>query len=131
MKRFVVASVACLVAAAFPGADASPARLPFDLAPPKHADMIEMAGTRWYGSDIESGDWEITFEKGGKITYTYKGRTFRNGSWQWQGDALYFETNKKYYEFRGTLQGNSIDGESWNVKGIRWHTSMYRVDDSK
>ena len=85
------------------------------------------ARSRWFGSDIESGDWEISFEKDGKITYSYNGRTFHNGSWQWQGGALYFETNNKYYEFRGTLVGYLIDGESTNVKGIRWHTSMRRL----
>ena len=53
--------------------------------------------------------------------------TFRNGSWKWEGVELYFETNNKFYEFRGSIRGNVIDGESWNVKGIRWPTSMYRA----
>jgi hypothetical protein len=131
MKRLLVGSLAYLIVAALPSARAMPARLPYDPSALRHADPFELCGSRWFGSDIESGDWEITFEKDGAITYTYKGRTFRNGSWQWQGNALYFETNKKFYEFRGTLQGNLIDGESWNVKGIRWHTSMYRLTGSK
>ncbi len=131
MNRLLVASLACLITAALPDARAVPARLPYDPSARKHADPFELCGSRWFGSDIESGDWEITFEKDGAISYAYNGRTFHNGSWQWQGNALYFETNKKFYEFRGTFQGNLIDGESWNAKGIRWQNSKYRVTVAK
>jgi hypothetical protein len=128
MKR-LLALVVWLIAV-IPAVHAVPARLLYDPTF-KNPDPFELCGSRWFGSDIESGDWEISFEKDGKITYTYNDRTFRNGSWQWQGNALYFETNNKYYEFRGSVQGNLIDGESSNVKGIRWHTSMRRLASSK
>ncbi len=130
MKRIILLLLAWF-AGTLGAARAVPARSPYDPAALKHADPFELGGSSWFGSDIESGDWEITFEKDGRITYSYNGRTFKNGSWQWQGNTLYFETNKKYYEFRGAFQGNLIDGESWNVQGIRWHTSMYRVTASK
>ncbi len=125
MTRFLIAALCCLLAA-IPVAHAIPARLYNDQNPRQIHDPFELHGSRWSGSDIDSGDWEITFEKDGTITYTYNGRTFHNGTWKWQGNALYFETNKKFYEFRGTVLGDVIDGESWNVKGVRWHTSMYR-----
>jgi hypothetical protein len=129
MKRSVASLVWLL--AALPIAHAVPARLPYDPAPLKNPYPFELCGSWWFGSDSETGDWEIRFEKDGKITYSYKGRTFHNGSWQIKGDALYFETNNKYYEFHGACHGNLIDGESSNINGIRWHTSMHRIADSK
>ncbi len=130
MQRLLLIILICTLAA-LPSVHAVPARLPNDATARPTLDPFDLHGSRWSGSDIESGDWEITFEKDGGITYTYNGRTFRNGSWKWQGNALYFETNQKYYEFRGMVLGDVIDGESHNVKGVRWHTSMYRIAASK
>ncbi|HZZ78793.1 MAG TPA: hypothetical protein VFE62_09765 [Gemmataceae bacterium] len=121
MMRSLLASFA--LCACLCTARSAPARLRYEPALPPFL----LVGTRWSGSDIESGEWQIVFEKDGTVTYSYNGRTFRNGTWKWHKDVLYFETNQRFYEFRGTFHGDCIDGESSNIRGIRWHTSMYRV----
>ena len=66
------------------------------------------------------------FEKGGVLGYSYNNNSYRNGTWKQEGDALYFECNNKYYEFRGTIRGNEITGRSWNIKGGKWELRFER-----
>jgi hypothetical protein len=129
MQRILSSLLACSLA--LPLVHAAPARLPYEQALRGNHDPHNLKNSSWYGSDIESGDWEITFEASGAITYSYNGRTFRNGTWKCLGSILYFETNDRFYEFRGSIEGNAIDGESWNAKGLRWHTSMYRLPTAR
>jgi hypothetical protein len=106
-------------------ANAAPARLPHQPEkppelPPAH---IEFSGTRWFGRCYQDQMW-IVFEKDGTLTYGYNANVFKNGSWNLQGTSLYFEMNNKYLEFRGSVQGNVLQGEAWNVRGLRWQTWM-------
>lgn len=39
--------------------------------------------------------------------------------------------NNKYCEFQGTIQGDTIAGKSWNVRGGKWDLRIQRVTDNK
>ncbi len=83
-------------------------------------------GTEWSMSGEGPQKWEITyrFEPGGVLFCKYSGQEHRNGTWKQDGDELYFENNKGYRQCRAIIRGDRIDGESWNVKGLRWKTEL-------
>ena len=111
--------------------DAAPARPLYEPPePPKLATPISLGGTYWFGKCFVDNFW-IIFENNGTITYGYTGHKWNSGSWKLDGNNLYFEMNKKYLEFRGTVTGNTIQGEAWNVPGSRWKTFFTKTDAPK
>jgi hypothetical protein len=85
-----------------------------------------LAGTTWRGDGI-CGPTVYTFEKDGRLTYSYGTSCWRNGTWKLEGDKLYWEVNQKYAEFDGTVKDGVITGKSWNVAGGSW-TLVYKKD---
>jgi hypothetical protein len=85
-------------------------------------------GTEWSMPGEGPGQMNITyrFERGGVLVYRYNGQTYRNGTWKQDGNRLTFECNKKYRECRASVRGDRIEGDSWNVAGARWQTSLAR-----
>ena len=64
----------------------------------------------------------------GTTTTTYNNTTYKDGTWKLEANnTVYMECNQKFCEFRGTLHGNVINGESWNVNNLRWKTRLERV----
>lgn len=84
-----------------------------------------LEGTTWAG-DGAVAFTIYRFERGGVLGYSYNNSSYRNGTWKQEGDSLYFECNKKYYEFRGTIRDNEITGQSWNIKGGKWNLRFER-----
>lgn len=86
-----------------------------------------IVGTTWSGQD---GEYQTTFrfEADGKLNYGYKNGHFDNGTWKQTGNTIYFEMNDKYREFKGTFEGDKIEGDSWNVAGKKWTTSITRKE---
>jgi hypothetical protein len=82
-------------------------------------------GTAWFGEDAGS-DTTFRFEKNGLLRYSYRGHEYTNGTWKRDGNAVYFEMNQKYREFKGNLKEGRIEGDSWNVAGSTWKTVMKR-----
>jgi hypothetical protein len=102
---------------------------------PEMPERIDIAGTIWEGIDGpqgELGHTRYTFEPDGALSWTDKFGSFpKQGSWKLEGSVLYFETCKKYREFRGPIQGNVVSGESWNVAGARWPLTIKRAAAGK
>lgn len=90
-----------------------------------------LEGTVWVGEDV-CGAQTFRFEPDGVFAYTYRRngdgpwQTFRNGTWRQVGSRLYFETNGKYAEREGRVQGDRISGRGWNVQGRTWRWSAVR-----
>jgi hypothetical protein len=119
-------------ALALGAAQAVPARLPYEPPPAPEPVVPDLRGTTWTGwNDGVKADWIVLFEPDGTLNYRYGNATYRNGTWKLEGDALYYESNKKYAEFRGIFQGNVINGEAWNVTGLRWQIHLQRAPASK
>ena len=113
---------------ALSAAQAVPARLPY--GPPETPPPLDLRGTTWLGQD-HVANYRITFESDGTLTYGYNHNFHRGGSWALEGNKVYFEVNKKYREFKGTVTGNMLQGDSWNVAGTRWQTLLQRVPEPK
>lgn len=87
--------------------------------------LIPLMGTTWVGhSDAVDAEMTVRFEPGGVLEYRYRSQTFRNGTWTQKGEEVYFETNKKYWEFKGRMKGRVITGRSWNCQGGRWDLTI-------
>lgn len=89
---------------------------------PKGSDRayIQLAGTTWVGSGIVTAPTTYTFNADGTLTTMYSGRThMKVGTWTQNGNTVYFECNKKYAEFEGTMTGDTVSGITWNRTGVR------------
>src|SRR5437870_808211 len=93
---------------------AAPARPLYEPPEPPKLARLELRGTTWEGQD-HVPNYRITFESDGTVTYGYNKKFNRGGSWTFDGANLYFEVNKKFREFKGTVDGRTIKGDSWNV----------------
>lgn len=93
------------------------------LAPPP----IDLRGTTWRGKDLVENR-VIKFLPDGKLEYGTGNSMTKNvnTSWKLEGDALYFEMNNQYREFKGRVLGDTIVGESWNKANLRWETKLIR-----
>jgi hypothetical protein len=104
-------------------AHAVPAR-PLYEPPSAETEHFDFRGTVWHGKTYEGWAMTLVFEPSGVLMFTYNNSTSTAGSWRSEGNTLYMEMNKKYCEFRGVRTGNTIDGDSWNVAGLRWKTHL-------
>jgi hypothetical protein len=125
MKRIVVFVAVALMTMSL--SDAAPDRKPHAPELPKRPVPLELRGSTWTGFNSGVGaDWVVVFEPNGNLVYTYRGTTYRNGTWTLEGNALYYQVNQKYCEFQGTVSGDKISGESWNQAGKRWPIQLQR-----
>jgi hypothetical protein len=91
------------------------------------SDTIEaIEGTTWAGTDSD-GDWyEYTFLKGGQLRYSTntersKVVTFEKKENVWaQNGKLVVILIQNYSVNAGTIEGNQMKGDAWNVTGRRW-----------
>jgi hypothetical protein len=97
-----------------------------DISPP----VVDLKGTTWTGTDIYVGrtfvPYKYTFGADGILTYSYQGNTYRNGTWRQNGNAVYMETNKKYSERVGLIEGSHIKGVGRNLVGQSWNWEASR-----
>lgn len=119
MTRSVIPVVA--VALLMGGALAAPRLKPDKPAAPS------VVGTSWAGKTAEGWDMTIDFAADGKMTVTYNGMSYTRASWKQDGDKVYYEMNDRYCEFEGKLAGDTITGETHNVRERRWATTLTRV----
>jgi hypothetical protein len=98
---------------------------------PEKKDSPPLAGTSWAGKTAEGWDMTIEFLPEGKMTVSYNGASFNRASWKQAGDKVYYEMNDKYCEFEGKFSGDGVEGETHNVRGKRWTTSLTRIRRDK
>ena len=111
--------------------------------------QISLLGTSWVGVDgTGQTKYEITFLGGGVFQYSHydkdgnkipmgtfqytvdqQGNKVRSGvtrdvvatgNWTQSGANIYMETNNKYAERRGVVDGSSMHGKAVNIKGDSW-----------
>ncbi len=100
-----------------------------DDVPPAHPPekVGDLTGTTWEGDDGPMApDISIHFEAGGVLAYSSNGNSSRDGTWKQTGNSLYFERNEKLRECQATIRGDRIEGDSWNVTGEKWKTTLRR-----
>lgn len=94
---------------------------------PKAARVRDITGTTWFGDGVVA-DTRYTFNADGSLTYAYNGATYHIGSWKQEGARVYWETNNKYCEFEGTLSGNMIAGNAWNIENFKKNLKFELVE---
>lgn len=108
---------------------AAPARLPYQPAhAPSEPPQIQLGGTTWKGACYDIPCW-ITFEPGGKLTYRTQPNNMITGSpgfWRLTGNQLFFEI-AQYSEHRGTIVGDSVQGDSTNKANMRARFQLQRL----
>lgn len=85
-----------------------------------NSPVPSVAGTIWSGKDSDGDAYEYHFKKSGVLYYKSPTGFWKNASWQQRGKKIYMEMNKKYMERRGTINGRTMRGKAWNVKGQNW-----------
>lgn len=88
-----------------------------------------IAGTTWRGDGI-CGPTVYTFEKDGRLTYSYGASCWRNGTWKLEGDKLTWEMNQRYAEFEGTVKDGVVTGAAKNVAGGNWSLTFKKDPDA-
>ncbi len=109
-------------------ARAVPARPLYEPPPPQRPPVLDFRGAHWFGKTYEQKDWHIVFHEDGAVTNTDNGREHkRSGTWKANGNSIYLELHSKYYEFNGIVSGDVLHGDSKNVAGLRWKTTLQRI----
>lgn len=132
MNRLLACSLVLLALGAL---DAAPARPLYEPpAPPKPVTPISLAGTYWFGKCYADNFWLI-FEEQGTINWGYGAldakKVGSTGTWKLEGKNVYFEFNGKTLEFKGTTDGQVIEGLTFNNNGSRYPTSLRRTPRPK
>ena len=98
--------------------------------PPDPPKTMDLRGTVW-DSKEPLMDRMIFFGSDGTLRYGTGDPQMSNASWKQEGNVICFEINKGYRQFRGTVQADVIHGDSWNVAGMHWQTTLYRLPQKK
>ena len=130
------------------------------LFPSLCAAQIILLGSSWVGIDgMGQTKYEITFLNGGVFQYSHydkdgnkipmgtfqyttdqQGNKVRSGvirdvvatgNWTQSGSNVYMETNNKYSERRGIVEGDKMHGKAVNIKGDSWTWSYRLINQSK
>ena len=83
-----------------------------------------VAGTVWIGDDSDFRRVTYTFEANGRLTYSYGGTTYQNGTWLQDGDTLTWETNKHYADYTLKYADGVFSGSAKNVTGLTWQVAI-------
>jgi hypothetical protein len=95
-------------------ASQAPARATPQAGPPN------IAGSTWAGTDSDGDYYEFFFLVGGELDYKSPTGFWRNATWKQDGKSIYMECNNRYSEYQGTMEGDQMTGQAWNIKGHRW-----------
>ena len=98
---------------------------------PKSASQL--AGTTWVSEDqADLGSVTYNFHDDGKLTYAYGKNgisSHKDASWKQDGAAIYFECNKKYVEYNGTIEDGVMVMKAANVVNNSWTVRIHPKED--
>ena len=107
-------------------AHAAPIRQPLEPSP--EPEVFNFRDTWWQGRTYEGNNWIIELHADGTVTNTDGNNRYpKSGFWRANGNSLHFDLNAKYYDFRATLKGDELPGDSSNVTGLKWKTTFRRI----
>jgi hypothetical protein len=106
--------------------EATPATPPATPVPGEQAEKAAVAsveGTIWAGTDSKAEYYEFHFQPGGALHYKSPSGFYNTAAtdhWKQDGDSIYMEMTNKYAEYKGVIKGDKMEGNAWNVTGLRW-----------
>ena len=101
------------------------ARVQEELASAK-SEPSGVSGTIWTGMESDGDYYEFFFMSDGNLHYKSPTGFWTVATWKQDGNKIYMEFNNRYAEREGTIQGNRMEGDGWNVMGKRWTWSLER-----
>jgi Bacterial pre-peptidase C-terminal domain len=91
-------------------------------------NAADLAGAKWVGQNYEKMDMTIVFDAKGTFSTSYGGATYNDGNWKLEGDnKIYMECNNKFCEYRGVIDSDVMNLDTWNSAGLRWKTRLERT----
>jgi hypothetical protein len=90
----------------------------------KKPAVPSVSGIVWVGDDTDFKRVTYTFEASGRLTYSYGGTTYQNGTWAQDGDTLTWETNKHYADYTLKYADGVFSGSAKNVTGLTWQVAI-------
>jgi len=95
-------------------------------APARPASCDSLAGTTWEGTDSHGSFYVFHFQPDGALHYTNPNGNWRKATWKQDGASVYFETNDRYSEYSGTIDGDRMSGSARNRPGHQWTFQVER-----
>ncbi|NTV98357.1 MAG: hypothetical protein HGA70_04265 [Chlorobiaceae bacterium] len=92
------------------------------------ADVPNLSGTTWSGSDSDGEQYTFTFKTDGTIIYKSGKETIEKGEWKQYQTAVYYEANQGFVKALGEIVDGRIEGKSWNVKHSSWFWKLTRAN---
>lgn len=81
----------------------------------------ELLDTSW---DVIESDGTVCvfyFRDKGLLAYDSNDNYYENGRWSVGKDGrVHIDTNDHYADYTGTIKGDKISGDAWNVNGLKW-----------
>lgn len=91
------------------------------------SSQTTLEGTTWAGTDSDGDYYEFIFLKNGKIRYTTQASGGEAATYEEEDDDVWAQNGKiviillgNYATYLGTLDGDLLTGQSWNVVDKRW-----------
>ena len=97
------------------------------LSPTPTAEVPPLAGTSWSGSDTFNNSLTFEFLPEGVLRYTTQQSDFVSGTWKQDGNQVYMETNNKFAEFQGTIEGDTMSGSVQNTRDQKWQWHLTKI----
>jgi hypothetical protein len=99
----------------------------------KTSKVPQLAGTTWVSEDqADLGSVTYTFHEDGGLTYSYGKNgisTYKDASWKQDGSTVYFECNKKYVEYNGSIEDGVMTMKAANVANNSWLVKIRPKDE--
>jgi hypothetical protein len=95
-------------------------------------NLSNLSSTSWSGSDLlDAEPWtepffRLKFLENGELQYTDNGYLRSGGSWRQNGALVIFEMNQGFAKYTGGIDGDRMEGQARNEKGLRWRWSVKR-----
>ena len=88
--------------------------------------LNNIAGTAWSCEESDGDHYEFYFMSDGSLHYNSPTGYWTVATWRQDGNEIYMEFNDKYAERQGTITGNRMEGDAWNIAGKNWTWSAER-----
>ena len=90
------------------------------------SEPSDVSGTIWTGFESDGDYYEYFFMSDGSLHYKSPTGFWTKATWKQDGNKIYMEFNNRYAENEGTIQGDRMEGDGWNITGLRWTWSLDR-----
>lgn len=94
----------------------------------RQGTLGDLSGTIWAAQESLVATWNLVFEDGlSVLSYNHESGFRETGSWRQEGEAVYAYFNQMSAQYRGRLEGDTIQGKAQNVLGQTWTWSGTKI----